>query len=149
MIIFCFVHIIRLTTFLWWGVKHCRFSLFICRSCGSWEVGGGREGWGALEFSVHGTSPASVWNFYISLFFLLDNTTLTKTKTKTERKHIFTDLLRICTVFISHPLLRNHGDSRQHKVQTPAGNAPTAAQTLSLTVQIQTSWGRNFQKIPM
>lgn len=46
---------------------------------------------------------------------------------------LFSNLLSIDTMFNSNPLLRNHGDSRQHQEWTHAGNAPTAVQALSLS----------------
>lgn len=62
-------------------------------------------------------------------------------------KKVFSDLLGVDATFTSNPLPRNHGDSSQHKVQTPAGNAPTAAQTLSLTANRRAEGG-TFRRCP-
>lgn len=64
-----------------------------------------------------------------------------------KKKKVFSDLLGADTTFTSNPLLRNHGNSSQLKVQTPAGNAPTAAQTLSLTASRRAEGG-TFRRCP-
>lgn len=84
--------------------------------------------------------------FVFRKVYWLDNTSLVLQKQK-ERGNVFSNLLSIDAMFNSNPLLRNHRDSRQHQVWTPAGNAPTAVQALSLSA-CRCAEGGTFKRHP-
>lgn len=113
------------------------------------EVWGSGRGTGST-CSFLSPRPFARFCFAFRQVYLLDNTKPGLTKTKMiakKKKKVFSDLLGADTTFTSNPLLRNHGDSSQLKVQTPAGNAPTAAQTLSLTANRRAEGG-TFRRCP-
>lgn len=137
MIISCFVRIIRLTAFLWWGVKHCRFA-FLCAANADLGKGGGRRSTGSF---------LSTARLLLFQKFIYSTTPVLSCKNKKRQKNVLSNFLNIDTMFTSHPLLRNHWDSRQHKVRTPAGNAPTAVQVLSLSAN-RCAEGGTFKRHP-